>query len=413
MNKLKQIISNNAKLFSFIGLSYFDKMVIFLLPLAVLQLFQDKSEYITVEYIYSVAILIIPFLDLGISGYFFYAYRNASNYRKVVAEVLKIFHLIYLALMFLGLAFIFIHYLLIPFEEYIVYIVFRCLFLLVFTFLTSYYRLINKPQKALFVTMSANIFSLLFVLTYFFLGKDFEYWLIFLGQIIFCVVFFFQTLKRVISKWTKSYKIVQKIDWLKKSFLFSWPNIIQVFILMYVANYGKINALENLSVEDGVLLSLTQRFSMLIHLTHTAIMGFLLKDLFVSEDVLAINKNIFIKYVLLLLSALVIVVVFLIGYMYIVDNEYTMNQLIFNIGFIVSYTFTWCVYSHFEIYYSRENKNILKLYLAIFNGTLFIGIFNALQFGYLERITLAMFLSTFVTLLLSMFILRRRNYKLV
>ena len=192
-------------------------MVIFLLPLAVLQLFQDQSVYITIEYIYSVVIIIIPFLDLGISGYFFYAYRNASNYRRIVADILKIFHLIYLSLMLLGIGFILVHYFLIPFEEYIVYIVFRSLFVLVFTFLTSYYRLINKPQKALFVTLIANLFSLLFVLTYFFLGNDFEFWLIFLGQILFCFLFFFRTLKRVLLKWKRSYQMVEKLNWLKKS----------------------------------------------------------------------------------------------------------------------------------------------------------------------------------------------------
>lgn len=413
MNKLKQIISNNAKLFSFIGLSYFDKMVIFLLPLAVLQLFQDKSVYITIEYIYSIVIIIIPFLDLGISGYFFYAYRNASNYRKVVAEVLKIFHLIYLALMLIGLLFIFVHYFLIPFEEHIVYIVFRSLFVMVFTFLTSYYRLINKPQKALYVTMSANIFSLLFVLTYFFLGEDFEFWLIFLGQIIFCVFFFFKTLKRVFSKWKKSYQVIEKIDWIKKSILFSWPNIIQVFILMYVANYGKINALDNMTVDEGVLLSLTQRFSMLIQLTHSAIIGFLMKELFVSGDLLAIKKNILYKYIMLLFSAVIGVSVVATGYFYFFGSSFSLDVLFLNIGLIIGYTFMWCVYSYFEIYYSRENKNIIKLYLAITNGLLFILIFKVVEFNYIERITLAMFLSTFVTLLLSMFILRRRNYKLV
>ena len=413
MNKLKKIIKNNNKLFSFIGLSYFDKMVIFLLPLAVLQLFQDKSVYVNIEYIYSIVVILVPFLDFGICGYFFYAYRNSDNHRKVITEIVKVFHMTYLSLMSIGLLLISIHFFLFSFEEHIIYIVFRSLFVLVFTFLTSYYRLINKPQKALFITLSANIFSLSFVLTFFFLGEDFEFWLIFLGQIIFCLLFFIKTIKRVLLKWEKSYQIVEKIDLWKKSIFFSWPNILQVFILMYIANYGKINALENMSVDEGVLLSLTQRFSMLIQLTHSAILGFLMKELFVSGDLLAIKKSILFKYVFLLFSAVIVVVMTIISYFYIYTSGFTTDVLLLNIGLIVGYTFMWCIYSYFEIYYSRENKNIIKLYLALTNGAVFITVFNLIQGDYLHRITLAMFLSTFATLLLSMFILKRRNYQLV
>jgi len=168
-----------------------------------------------------------------------------------------------------------------------------------------------------------------------------------------------------------------------------------------------------MTVDEGVLLSLTQRFSMLIQLTHSAIIGFLMKELFVSGDLLAIKKNILYKYIMLLFSAVIGVSVVATGYFYFFGSSFSLDVLFLNIGLIIGYTFMWCVYSYFEIYYSRENKNIIKLYLAITNGLLFILIFNVVEFNYIERITLAMFLSTFVTLLLSMFILRRRNYKLV
>ena len=52
-------------------LSYCDKAVIFLLPILVLQVFKDQTVYLSIEYIYSVTIVIIPFLDLGLVGYFF------------------------------------------------------------------------------------------------------------------------------------------------------------------------------------------------------------------------------------------------------------------------------------------------------------------------------------------------------
>lgn len=413
MNKIKSILKNNKKLFSFIGLSYFDKMVIFLLPLIVLSLFKDKTVYVNIEYIYSLVVIIVPFLDLGLSGYFFYAYRNNDSFRQVIADVVKLFHVIYLGVFVIGLFLILIHYFVFPFENHIVYIVFRSIFILTFAFLTSYYRLVNKPQKALFVTLSANFISLSFLLVFFFLGVDFNLWFIFIGQIIFCVYYFVKVLIRVISRWVKTYQPFSKLGLIKKSLLFSWPNIIQVFILMYIANYGKINALENMSIDDGVLLSLSQRFSMLIQLTHSAILGFLMKDIFVTGDLLSIKKSILFKYVFLLFSAVIAVAVIVVGYFYIFGNTYEVGFLLLNLSLIVGYTFLWCVYSYFEIYYSRENKNTIKMYLAIINGIIFITIFNMLSYDYIVRITLAMFVSTLITLLISIIILKKRNYKLV
>jgi O-antigen/teichoic acid export membrane protein len=388
-------------------------MVIFLLPLAVLTLFKDKTVYVSIEYIYSIVVVVIPFLDLGLGSYFFYAYRNNDNSKKVVSEILKTFHLLYISVLTLGTVLIAVHYLIYPFEKYIIYVVSRSIFVLTFTFLTSYYRLINKPHKALFITISSNILSLSFLFIYFLAESEFDLWLVFIGQILFCIIYFFRVLKRILFKWVKSYQSLRIIKMLKKSLIFSWPTIIQVFILMYVANYGKINALEKLSVNDGVLLSLTQRFSMLIQLTHSAVIGYLMKDIFVSGELLIIKKNVFLKYISLLFTSVFMVVLITMSYMYFNGNDYEPYFLIQIVTLIIGYTFFWCIFSYFEIYYSRENKNIIKMYLAIFNGIVFIIIFNLLKTGYLERISLSMFASTLLTLLISLIILKKRNYKLI
>ncbi|PCJ23214.1 MAG: hypothetical protein COA97_12105 [Flavobacteriales bacterium] len=413
MKRAVALYKNNKKLFSFIGLSYFDKMVIFLLPLAVLALFKDKTVYVSLEYIYSIVLIVVPFLDLGLGGYFYYAYRNNNNPRLVIIQLLKTFHLIFLSIFCIGVALIAVHYLAYPFEEYIVYVVSRSIFVLAFTFLTAYYRLINKPHKALFITISSNVLSLTFLLFYFFFDSEFGLWLVFVGQILFCILYFLWISKRVIFKRIRSYRSLNVIDMIRKSMLFSWPTIIQVFILMYIANYGKINALEKLSVDDGVLLSLTQRFSMLIQLTHVAIVGYLMKELFVSGELLVIKRKIFLKYLALLFTSVFIVIFIIMGYLYFNENDYDPKFLFQIISLIIGYTFFWCIFSYFEIYYSRENKNIIKMFLAIFNGIVFIIIFNIIKAGYLERITLSMFVSTMLTFLLSLIILKKRNYKFV
>ena len=392
------------------ALSYFDKAVIFLLPILVLQLFKDQTVYLSIEYIYSITIVIIPFLDLGLAGYFYYVYRNKEDKEAIINRVVKIFHLLYFGLFTLGAGLIVCHYFIFPFEDYIVYIVSRALFLCTFAFLSSYYRLLNKPQNGLFVTISANIISLLVLFIYVFLEMEFELWLIFIGQILFCVIYFIKIVINLISKWHQQYHELQIAKLIKASLVFSWPTILQVFIMMYIANYGKINALDKMSLDDGTLLSLVQRFCMLIQLTHTSVLAFIIKDIYVVGDDKEIKKSNLYKYLFLITASTAAVLCLIFGYFSFYD--YNFENFVFVVASIITYTYFWCIVSYLEIYYSRENKNIIKLYLACFNGLIFISVLLIDSLGYLEKITTAMFLSTFITMIVSLIILKRSKYYL-
>tara|TARA_B110000046_G_scaffold164711_1_gene180494 strand:+ start:37802 stop:38995 length:1194 start_codon:yes stop_codon:yes gene_type:complete len=394
------------------ALSYFDKAVIFLLPILVLQLFKDQTVYLSIEYIYSVTIVIIPFLDLGLVGYFFYIYRNKEDKRQIVNEVTKIFHIVYFILFALGLGIICVHYYVFSIDDNIIYIVSRAIFLSTFAFLSSYYRLKNKPERGLYVTITANVISLIFLFIYVLLGLEFDLWVIFIGQILFCVLYFFKVARLIILKWRKQYQNTQIKSVLKASILFSWPSIIQVFIMMYIANYGKINALEMMSLNDGTLLSIIQRFSMLVQLTHGALLAFMIKEIYVSGNILEIKTNLLKKYFAALVFSIFCVLCLTIGYFSFNDVHYDLNRLILALTFIIGYTFIWCFTSYLEVYYSRENKNKIKLYLAIINAIFFVGILNISGLGYLEKITAAMFFSTLVTFIISLAVLKQRKYYL-
>jgi O-antigen/teichoic acid export membrane protein len=179
---------------------------------------------------------------------------------------------------------------------------------------------------------------------------------------------------------------------------------------MYIANYGKIHALDNMSLDDGTLLSLTQRFSMLIQLTHASVLAFMIKEMYVTGNVKEIQKGILYKYLLLLTASTFVVLVIIMGYL--VYYDYELSNIVFIVLAITIYTYIWCITSYLETYYSRENKNSIKLYLAIINGFFFILILSLKDLGYLERITLAMLVSTLITLVASIIILIRRNYYL-
>src|SRR5690606_39088827 len=96
LEKIIGFFNNNKTLFRFMSLSYLDKAIIFLLPLLVFQFFKDEKVYVSIEYIYSVTTVIIPLIDLGLSGYFFYVYRNSKNHETTLKTFVKSFQRLYL-----------------------------------------------------------------------------------------------------------------------------------------------------------------------------------------------------------------------------------------------------------------------------------------------------------------------------
>lgn len=392
------------------ALSYFDKAIIFLLPLVVLFFFKDKTVYVSIEYIYSITVVIIPLIDLGLSGYFFYVYRNSPKQEESVNIFVNVFQRIYIFLFTIGAAILIINYSLVEFDEFLLFIVSRLLFVLATVFLASYFRLTNNPEKAVYITILSNILSLAFLVLYFLFDIEFSMWLIFFGQIIFAVGYFFKSLIDVFFLNGKVSKLSVKAV-IKQSLIFSWPSIIQVFIMMYIVNYGKINILTKMTLEDGVLLSLVQRLSMVIFLTHSSIWAFLIKDVYIEKNLFIIKRSIVYKYLVFLTLALMVITIVAGVYIFYNYTYFTRVSLISIL--IIGQVFFACIYNYLELYYGRENKNIIKLYLALFSALVFIILITFLKIDFLERFSISVFVSTFASLLLSISILYKRNYKVV
>ena len=212
---LKRLLINNKELIKYVALSYFDKAIIFLVPLAVLFLFKEKAVYVELEYIYSIVIICVPILGLGLPGYFFFNYRKTKLKREAIVKILKSFHALYIGLFVIALILVLFHYVIYPFEKHIILIVVRALFILTVTFLASFYRLIDKAHKALFITLSSNFISILFLFGFYILDKDFELWVVFIGQILFILFYFIKISYRIIYKY-KTYLFNTIFNTLKK-----------------------------------------------------------------------------------------------------------------------------------------------------------------------------------------------------
>jgi len=408
IQKVKNIYINNKGLLGYLILSYFDKVVVFLVPLLVLYFFKEKTEYVSIEYIYSIVLVAVPLLDLGISGFFYYDYRKSINKRASIIKIIKTFFSWFNVLFFIGIILIVVHYFFYTIDEYLIYIVFRVLFLIAFSFLAAYYRLIDNAKKALFITIISNVISLGVLLLYVIGDIEFNLFGVFAGQILFVLFFFYKTVRYLVFK-RKFWEDFSFSETIKKSLLFSWPSIIQIFLMLFIANYGKIKAIDLLSLEEGALLSLTQRYTTLIQLTHSSLVAFLIKELYLSRQ-LEIKTKLFLKYLVMLFLSSIAVILILTANWYFYNIKVDTDKIILISSALVGYNFFWCIYSYLEIYYSIENKNIIKLYLAVLNGIVFIVVLNFLPVPFLERVTIGMLLSILVSLAATGIILKRRKY---
>src|SRR5690606_4161797 len=232
----------------------------------------------------------------------------------------SVFQGLYLGLSFIGLGLIAFNYFGFGFEKFIVFIVSRILFVLSTTFLASYYRLTSRPEKVLYISIFSNAMSLSFLILFFLKEYAFSLWLIFIGQILFSVFYFLKSFRNTCKSLLNSENFYKNNNLVLRAFLFSWPTILQAFIMMYMTNYGKINALGKMTVDDGVLLSLMQRISMIIFLTHSSLWAYLIKDIYVGGEVCEINKNILHKYLSFLIIALIMAIFIASFYLFSIDE---------------------------------------------------------------------------------------------
>ena len=234
-------------------------------------------------------------------------------------------------------------------------------------------------------------------------------WLIFIPQLVLVLYY----LVRIVSTLDKSsFSFRASVNTILKSLEFSWPSIIQVFLMVYMANYGKVNALDKLPKEDAVFLGYSLRFCMLIQLAHASLVGFYAKSILAGEDLLNISTGIMKLYAGTLIFTIILVVSGTFIYQAYIIREEHLNERILLIVLLSMYTLLWCFYSYLEMYYARINMNRIKMYLTFAILFVFIVALKFLPFGLLQNIAYAMFLSILVGLIANILVLKKLNFRL-
>lgn len=360
LNKGKQILLNNKALIKYSILNYIDKFLFFILPLSFLYFTKDIKLYNTIEYVYSIANVLVVVGDLGIKYYLFYGYKIADNKEIFLFFITNIYKKIFLFYFIISIA-ITIALLLNLFQTINIYFVIRTTFLLLILFYNTYFRLIDKPSKTFLFSIPTSLLILLFIIGNVFIqNSNFILFFYFFFQIIIAVTIFGfsnnKDNKQSIYSFRKFYKNVIK---------YVWPLLLNTFLVMLVANFIKIYAYDNFSQNDMFSISFTLRVGLLLQLTHASIIGFFSKDLFMDEFK-KFSNNIITKYLLLITSILIFIIIVI--YLFDKLNIFRGYNFDFSSIFLIAYIYMWCLTGLLEIFYNRTNNNklLLKYYIIAF-----------------------------------------------
>lgn len=380
-------IKENSGLFWFTLFNYVDKFIAFSLPLVVLYISKDKSIYNNIEYIFSIASIIVVFFDFGFNTYLFYGYKESADKANFLVDTKQYFNLylifyLIIAIVFLPIFFVFEN------GEFILFFVFaRLLYLFSISFYSSFFRLDDKPSLIYWLSIPVNLSSILLL----FLFKDFSNLILltfFIPQILLlCILIIINTPKLFSLSIDKinDFKI-----FLIKTLKYSWPILINVTLIAYVNNFGKIYAYNYLNSDEMYQISYVLRISLIIQMAHASIIAFYSKSIYEEKGV-KINMDIFKKYCLFLFVAVILFFAFI----FILNKTTIVDPIKLNWAsiFIIVYTLVWCIRSYLELYYGKFNENKMILLFSVLSTTLytsfliFFGISNFFQLSLLMMIS--------------------------
>lgn len=398
MRSIKGTISRNRELLAFMGANYLDKGLVFLLPLVVLYLVKDRQTYNDIEYIYSIANVLLPFFCI-LSSYSFYGHKE-SNAKDIY---IKEYHAVCKRTIVYLIASIIILVVLsscLPVGLTLsmsVFIGIRLVYLIYVQYYSNYYRLINKPISIVYQTLTCSVVSILFLLVCNLFSIKLFLFCVFAPQ--FFILYKVILLPRYNVSSTKYYAFI------KDALFYSLSLIINSTIVAFVMNYGKIYAYNYLSEVEMFDFSYSMRITMVITLANGTLISFWAKEIYEHGYTLSV----IVKYCTLIGAAFAVAIALLMLLKWFSISQSLKFDL--SVVFILLYTLLYCFSSFCEIYFGRRRKNNIILC----SSTISCGVFLALVFlvgvKSLSNLSLYMFIYSFVYFLILIIIIKYFNEK--
>jgi hypothetical protein len=395
-------IQRHRGLINYTILNYIDKAVTFLVPLMVLYLFGDRPLYNEVEYIFSIGAVATVLIDLGVSSYLLYAYRTSDDKGALVNKVESHFHLLFVLWSGFGLLVMTATMILeVRSLEIFLFVIIRSLGLFLITFYANYFRLVDNPSRIFGLTLLVNLATILILIVVSSSASKLHLWHFFLAQgLLVCgsVAHFVRDRGRTTVRKLAGY--------LKSAIIYSWPVVINVFVFMFINNYGRVYARNALSEGEMFHISFVQRLCLIIQLAHSSSIAYVTKRVF-SDQLGGISARVFLLYVMMLGSGLVLLALaFQAVRMFSVTADLSIDWLTIC---LVIYTLLWCLGAFFEMYLNRMNQNRYVLLFGVLTGLSFFVILESLPFEPLVNIAGAMCISMAINVSLILYFLYRRG----
>lgn len=400
--RVLQLFNNNKGLFGYTLLTYLDRLLIFSIPLMILYLFEEKTLYNSFEYIYSVATIVIIFLDPGIRIYSFYAFSKTEDRNNFVQKLQAyngvqyiVYQLIVITIFILAV--IFSNSIL----PILLFISIRSLYYLFISYGIIYFRLIDRPHLIYIFSLIVNGVTILLIFIYFLYHLHISLEILFLSQALLTIVvggYYAKTLRKdnLRGHW----------KFIRESVSYSFPVLLTVFIMLGINNYGKIYAQNFLSTDEMYQFSLVQRLTMFIQITHAAAIGYLSKSVYTSKSVVDVQS--LKKYSVMIAGSILIIFIMVFPFASFVFQDLPVSYSSLTILMIL-YTTVWCYGAYFEMVLKKCNLNNYIVYFTIATGiTFMIVLYNPILEG-TENIAFAMVMSTLVFLLLTLNLFRKKK----
>lgn len=392
MKYLVNKLVNHKHLLLFTFLNYIDKLISFSLPLFVLYISKSQLLYNDIEYIFSIASILVVFFDLGLNTYYFFGYKESTSKDLYIENVKQYFTLSIIFYQILGLLLILTCLIIQQGNFLIPFVIIRILYLLVQSFYSSYFRLNDKPSHIYWLSIPVNLFAFIIL----FLLKDISstllFW-IFLPQLLLLWIltyYFIIKRQKIVLNEIKSFFI--------KALKYSWPIIINVSMVTFINNFGKIYAYNYLSSDEMYQISYVLRISLIIQMAHVSIIAFYSKSIYIDIEN-KINITIFKKYVFFMFIAVLLLIGFILG----INKINYVKPITINLAslLIIVYTILWCFRSYFEMYMGKYNKNKLILLFSIIATLIYTGYILILGIDNFLQLSIIMLLSGAISFILS------------
>ena len=394
---LKRFWVHNRTLLIYVFVTYLDKVLIFLLPILVLYIAGDETSYNTVEYICSIANIIVPFLTF-ISSYAFYGYKTAENKSYFTNSYICYSSV---STLVVGALTLFIAFILRIFnvkgtEELETFIAIRTMFYLFVQYVNSYYRLIDNPVRSLIYSILINIASAITIC------------LLTVMKMPYIVGAFFypETLSGVMAvvlflKNRHYFQIKDYGRFILESIKFAWPIVMNSTAVAFVANYGKVYAFNFLTSYEMYCLSFVLRIAMILQMAHTSVISFFSKDIYLK----GYSKKFLYSYISIIGVSFVGTLFVLIGY-----NSFFARQVVplnLTTWLVFLYTIIHMIAAALEINFGRNNKNIYIFIIASISCIVYLSLIFVI--GVQNTAQLALYMVIYMLTYLILLIVTWRN----